>query len=158
MPVSANARIRSLTVPARGGPDGQPAALDYDSSMANECCKRSVDPTEHRWGERVVVPVAVKLVGDGRTLGNGLLRNVSVSGGFIDTPVQLPVFTNLVVSLQPTGVALGAPSDLAASVVRNEPTGFAVEWRDMACDTLVALLGRAGAECAPDAARDRAFG
>jgi hypothetical protein len=126
--------------------------------MANECCKRNVDPTEHRWGMRVVLPIAVKLMGDGRTLGEGVLRNFSVSGGFIDTPVKLPVFTNLVVALQTAGAALGAPPDLAACVVRNEPAGFAIEWRDMACETLVALLGLAGEECAPDAARDRAFG
>lgn len=158
MPVSAKPRIRNLTVPAREGPDGRPAALHYDSYMTDECRKRSVDPTEHRWGTRVALPIAVKLVGDGRTLGQGVMRDVSVSGGFIDTPVKLPVFTNLVVSLQTPGATLGAPPDLAACVVRNEPAGFAVEWRDMACETLVALLGLAGAECAPQAERDRAFG
>jgi hypothetical protein len=125
--------------------------------MTNECIERRADPTEHRWGERVALPTAVKLTAGGSTLGHGVLRNLSVSGGFIDTAVKVPVFTNLVVCVQTTGPALGASPDLPACVVRTGPSGLAVEWRDMACDTLVALLGRSGTELAPRNTHDPAF-
>jgi len=105
----------------------------------------------------VALPIPVKLDAGG-IIGQGVLRNLSVSGAFIDTTARLPVFTNLVVAVQMNDEPLGAPPDLAACVVRCEPAGLAVEWRDMACDTLVALLGRAGAQAAPRNTRDRAFG
>jgi hypothetical protein len=109
---------------------------------ATKHIERFADPTEHRWGERVALPFVVTLDAGG-TKQPGLMRNLSVSGAFIDTAVRLPVFTNLIVSIQTPGEPLGASPDLAACVVRNEPAGLAVEWRDMACETLVALLGRA---------------
>jgi hypothetical protein len=118
--------------------------------------ERQPDPTEHRWGERVALPIPVKLTAGG-TLAPGVLRDLSVSGAFIETTAPLTVFTNLVVSVQMRDEALGAPPDLAACVVRCEPTGVAVEWRDMACDTVIALLGKAGAEAVPCHTRDRAF-
>jgi hypothetical protein len=135
----------------------------YDQAMPNiNCIERHPDPAEHRWGERVALPIPVRLVSAGATPGRGVLRNLSVSGGFIDTTVRLPVFTNLVVSVEMDARVLGAPPDLAACVVRSEPAGFAVEWRDMACETLVALLGQSdGAQPAPRDTRDtrdRAFG
>ncbi len=124
--------------------------LVYDPPMKTE--------TEHRWGERVALPITVRILGGGCTLGHGVLRNLSVSGGFIDTAVKLPVFTNLVISVHDARL-LGVSPDLAACVVRIEPSGFAVEWRDMACDTLVALLGQApAARAAQCDTRDRAFG
>jgi hypothetical protein len=119
--------------------------------------ERHSDPMEHRWGERVALLIPVKLTAGGAT-GDGVLRDLSVSGAFIDTTTQLPVFTNLVVSVQMNDEPLGASPDLAACVVRCEPAGVAVEWRDMACETLVALLGRAGAESALRLGRDRAWG
>jgi hypothetical protein len=119
--------------------------------------ERQPDPTEHRWGERVALPRPVKLTAGG-TQAPGVLRDLSVSGAFIETAAPLPVFTNLVVSVEMKDEPLGAPPDLAACVVRCEPRGVAVEWRDMACDTVIALLGKAGAEAVPCHTRDCAFG
>jgi hypothetical protein len=102
---------------------------------AMKSAERLSDPMEHRWGQRITIEVPVVLAVDGRTLGRGLLRNASISGALIETALELPVFSNLVVTIPAAG-------DLAASIVRCAPGGFAVEWRDMACPSIVALLER----------------
>jgi hypothetical protein len=50
---------------------------------------RSRDVTEHRWGQRIALEVPVKLEFGGRPMGHGLLRSASISGGFIDTTLEL---------------------------------------------------------------------
>jgi hypothetical protein len=107
-----------------------------------ECAERYTDPMEHRWGQRVTLELPVRLEVGGRLLGRGLVRNLSVSGALIETSLELPVFTNLVVTFPATRETAGQSSGLAASVVRTAPGGFAIEWRDMACPLVVALLER----------------
>lgn len=110
--------------------------------QAAERIERYSDPMEHRWGERVTLEVPVRLYLDDAALGRGLLRNVSISGALIETSLELPVFSNLVVALAETGTSNPRIHELAASVVRRLPAGLAVEWRDMACPAVVALLER----------------
>lgn len=110
--------------------------------------KHFSDPMEHRWGQRVAIDVPVRVAVGGRALGRGLLRNASVSGALIETALELPVFSNLVLSIPAVG-------DLAASIVRCEPGRFAVEWRDMACPLVVALLERITGQHATELAEDR---
>lgn len=112
--------------------------------------KRFSDPMECRWGQRITIEVPVSLTVGGRTLGRGLLRNASISGALIETALELPVFSNLVVSLPTMG-------DLAASIVRCAPGRFAVEWRDMACPSIVALLERVTGKRATALVEDEAF-
>jgi hypothetical protein len=97
--------------------------------------ERHSDPMEHRWGQRVRLEVPVRLAVAGRAFGRGLLRNASISGALIESALELPIFSNLVVSIPSVG-------DLAASIVRCGPGMFAIEWRDMACPSIVALLER----------------
>ena len=116
---------------------------------------------EHRWGQRVSVDLPVHLDSaglDSAGLGGvGKLRDISISGGFIETALAMPAYTNLgVVFLVGSGAAQRAV-DLPACVTRVARDGFAVEWRDMACPTLLALLREAGAQFAHMTARDRAF-
>jgi len=69
----------------------------------------------------------------------------------------LPQFTNIgVVVLVGTGAARRAV-ELPACVMRVARDGVGVEWRDMACPALLALLRESGAEFAHLTARDRAF-
>lgn len=103
---------------------------------------RSCDGTEHRWGRRIPLEVPVKLGLGGRTVGRGLLRNASISGALIESAVELPVFTNLLVVLPTTSEAAPSSVELAACVIRRETGGFAVEWRDMACPSIVELIER----------------
>jgi len=112
--------------------------------------ERISDPMEHRWGQRITVEDPVILAVGGRTRGRGLLRNASISGALIETALELPVFSNLVVSVPNVG-------DLAASIVRRAPGRFAVEWRDMACPSIVALLERVTGQRAAALVEDDAF-
>ena len=111
--------------------------------QAAERIERYSDPMEHRWGQRVTLEIPVTLAVAGRTLGRGVLRNASISGALIETALELPVFSNLVVSLPSHGESAPRTADLHACLVRRAPAGFAVEWRDMACPSIVALLERA---------------
>jgi hypothetical protein len=112
--------------------------------------ERFSDPMEHRWGQRIIVEVPVRLGVDGRMLARGLLRNASISGALIETALELPVFSSLVVSIPTVG-------DLAASIVRCAPGRFAIEWRDMACPSIVALLERVTGQRATALVEDEAF-
>jgi hypothetical protein len=110
--------------------------------QAAERTERYSDPMEHRWGQRVTLEVPVRLYFDDAALGRGLLRNVSISGALIETSLEIPVFSNLVVALAEIGAAKLQIHELAATVVRRLPAGLAVEWRDMACPAVVALMER----------------
>jgi hypothetical protein len=122
---------------------------------ATSFAQRNSDPTEIRFGERIAVELPVSLAANGVT-GDGLLRDVSISGGLIETSLDLPVFTNLTVRLPASGES--APRlELAACVVRHSSEGVGVEWRDMACPMLLALLREAGCEATQVAPCDRAF-
>jgi hypothetical protein len=107
-----------------------------------EMTARACNASVHRWGRRIPLELPVRIEFGGRVLGQGLLRNASLSGGLIETTHELPLFTNLVVLLPATGEAAHETDRLAACVVRRETAGFAVEWRDMACAPLVGLLER----------------
>jgi len=112
---------------------------------------------EHRWGQRVALEIPVTLEVGGRTPECGILRDASVSGGLIDTALELPVFSNLLVSLPASDERASRPAVLAACVVRCTPTGIAVEWRDMACAAIVTLLERASGRRASALIEDEAF-
>jgi hypothetical protein len=111
---------------------------------------------EHRWGERVNVDLPIRLELAGELLGQGRLRNASISGAFIATASKLPVLAAVDVVLQIPAVP-GGRLALPASVVRRDEGGVGIEWRDMACESVVALLRRADAG-APLWRKDQVFG
>lgn len=119
--------------------------------------ERFSDPMEHRWGQRVTLEVPVRLYFNDAALGRGLLRNVSASGALIETSLEIPVFANLVVALPASGEASPQIHELPASVVRRVPAGVAVEWRDMACPAIVALIERVTGQRAAELLDDEAF-
>ena len=71
------------------------------------------DPASARFGERIPFELPVRLSADGRALGRGLIRNASISGALIETALELPLHTNLVVTLllpgEGTPKSLGSP-------------------------------------------------
>ena len=124
---------------------------------AHNDATRCSDPFEHRFGRRIPLEVPVKLMLYGHTMAQGLMREASISGAFIETALELPMFTNLVVVLMATDKAAPGSPELAACVIRRETAGLAVEWRDMACPTLVALLERVSGIRAVNLRQDEAF-
>jgi hypothetical protein len=118
---------------------------------------RSRDVTEHRWGQRIALEVPVKLEFGGRPMGHGLLRSASISGGFIDTTLELPIFSNLVVVLPANSEAAPNGARLAGCLLRREPAGLAVEWRDMGCPAIASLLEKVSGRSIADLRDDEAF-
>ena len=119
---------------------------------------RAPDPMEHRWGQRITLEVPVRLDVDGRPMGRGLIRDASISGAFIETALELPSFSSLVVRLVNAGNNnTPAPDGLAGCMVRRVPGGFAVEWRDMECPQIVALLRRISGRATSALRGDDAF-
>ena len=111
---------------------------------------------EHRWGQRVPLGLTIH-VASAADSGPGQLRDASISGGFIETAVALPQCTNVsVVALLGRGSTQRAV-ELPACVTRVARDGVGIEWRDMACPTLLALLRESGSEFAHLTTRDRAF-
>ena len=96
--------------------------------------------SERRWGPRVDVDLPIRLeLRDGRTT-TARLRNVSVSGALIECAEELPTFTTLRVEI-PASARVPRPIQMGARVVRAEHPYLGVEWRDLAPDTFVSLLG-----------------
>lgn len=135
----------------------------------NTCAERHSDPAEHRpgrarhlafmehrWGQRVALGLPVTIQA-GRTTALGILRDASISGGFVESVLEPAMFTNVsVIVLVGSGETRRAV-ELPCSVARRSADGFGVEWRDMACAPLLALLRDTGAEFARLTARDRVF-
>jgi hypothetical protein len=46
---------------------------------------------EHRWGERVTAAIEVRLTAGSFCLSRGVLRDVSVSGGYVETRLRVPL-------------------------------------------------------------------
>lgn len=115
-------------------------------------------PMEHRWGARVDIDCAARLMLHDGAVGEGRLRNASISGAYIATAVRLAPLTPLNVVLTTGRGAQRRTLELPACVARFDRGGLAVEWRDMAVPALVELLREAGATDRSLRARDRVFG
>ncbi|HYJ39369.1 MAG TPA: PilZ domain-containing protein [Steroidobacteraceae bacterium] len=102
-----------------------------------------LDSTNIRFGSRVPHALAVHLSVDARTAGRGTIRNASISGALIETALDLPLHTNLVLTLSMAVGEVPATRSLAACVVRVDPDGVGIEWRDIAGADVLDLLERA---------------
>jgi len=102
-----------------------------------------IDSTSIRFGSRVPLELAVRLRVDAQTVGRGTIRNASISGAHIETALDLPLHTNLVVTLGVSGEESPTLRSLPACVVRIDPDGVGVEWRDIAGADIIDLLDRA---------------
>lgn len=119
----------------------RPVATD-NAAMKPSDRKPPIQPASVRFGQRVPVEVQVGLLFDGREQARGTIRNASISGALIATSLELPLHANLVVTFSRPGKS---PATLAldACVVRLDPIGLAIEWRDMGSVDIVDLLEHA---------------
>ena len=82
----------------------------------------------------------LRLGSGGAELGMGNLANVSISGAFLETSLQLPVNANITLEpLTSAGVALDGLK-LAARVARVERHGLGIEWNTMLTPERLALF------------------
>ena len=112
--------------------------------MKNSSKKQpSSDPTSVRFGQRIPIAVKARLSIDGQPMGYGTIRNASVSGALIETELNLPLHSNLIVALSIMDGGASTVRDLEARVVRVDAEGLGIEWRDMASVDITELLARA---------------
>lgn len=96
---------------------------------------------EHRWGRRVAHDAEVQIFADPASAGWGRLRDISVSGGFIETALRVPALCTLCLTL-PSARRPGVRI-LHAVVVRNDAEGLGVEWFDGDSNVIAALMHEA---------------
>lgn len=98
-----------------------------------------------RFGRRAALELPVTLSAEGQQPARGIIRNASISGAFIETALELPVHTNVAVTLAMPGPAPETTRILNACVVRLDASGLGIEWRDMASVDVLVLLRQATA-------------
>jgi hypothetical protein len=95
---------------------------------------------EHRWGKRTPCQARVRLCTGDDSSAAGRVRDISSSGAFIETALELgegaPV-TLLMLGNESAPRAV----EVAAIVVRREPDGLAVEWCETPAGSVCAMVG-----------------
>ena len=94
---------------------------------------------EHRWGQRVTIGAPIKLRGAVFGWIPAQLRDVSISGAFVETPLALSPMTRVEVELR---YGHAAKRKIAAFVTRSDAQGIALEWRVLAPEAIIARLAR----------------
>jgi hypothetical protein len=107
---------------------------------------------EHRWGHRVETNVGVQLLANPASIAWGRLKNVSLSGGFIETRLRIPILSTLCMTVKTSPGSAEEPRSVCAIVVRHEASGVGVEWLDGSSEVVAALLDDAEARVNPPGA------
>jgi hypothetical protein len=83
---------------------------------------------EHRWGERVGVDLPVRITGHPFAVRTGRLSNLSVSGAFIRSDLDVRLLARIVVAIElPHRPKRDAPL-IPAFVARKFKDGIGIEW------------------------------
>jgi len=100
---------------------------------------------EHRWGHRRPCSARVRITGSAGFAGQGQLRNISMSGAYLETDLPLSLFSRLTVAvLRDDG---SQHAEYTATVVRRDREGFGLEWLEASDGPVCHMLGCAS-ECA----------
>jgi hypothetical protein len=94
---------------------------------------------EHRWGQRWETSRSVFLKTHSGLAAHGVLRNVSVSGAFILTPLPAGPLTRLQLFLAAEGRDRRSSQPIECEIVRCTPDGIAIEWREFGNAIFVAM-------------------
>jgi hypothetical protein len=85
---------------------------------------------EHRCGKRTTVDIDVRLIGASGAIGVGRMLDVSATGAFIHTLIEVPVLTPVDIEpIDPHG-HLPEARAVAAFVVRRTTSGLGLEWSE----------------------------
>jgi len=95
---------------------------------------------DHRWGPRRACRAQVNVSARGGITGSGRLRDVSLSGAFLETAASLPLFAQLAISLV-SADGSAHPLDFPAVVVRQDAGGVGIEWCDPNPGSICRALG-----------------
>lgn len=111
---------------------------------------------EQRYGQRVPLGLNVRILSTSGIESKGVLRDASISGGFIECEHAPAELANVKIAVANPAQA-GRELVLPGCVVRIDETGFGVEWHDMACPQIIDLLRQAAHGELPDT-HDRGCG
>jgi hypothetical protein len=95
---------------------------------------------EHRWGQRLSVEIPVRVSAHPFSLRHGRLRNLSVSGAFIELAADLRPLSRIQVALDHSHHARHDAPTVAAYVARKYKDGVGVEWCEFAPPAVALLL------------------
>jgi hypothetical protein len=94
---------------------------------------------EHRWGRRRPCRARVRVTARGGIAGAGVLRNVSMSGAFLETTLSLAPFTQITVDvLLDDGSQCG---EYQGTVMRRQADGVGIEWTESVAGSICKALG-----------------
>jgi hypothetical protein len=105
-----------------------------------------VSPMEHRWGVRRECRTRVCISAGDELTGTGRIRDISMSGAFLETSLPLPLFAQVEVRLLRDD-GLGHLVEFSATVVRRAHDGAGLEWRETAACSICQVVG-CGKACA----------
>jgi hypothetical protein len=95
---------------------------------------------EHRWGERLPVDWAVRLLLRKECIPDVRLKDVSLSGSGLQTNAALRVFAQVELLLLWPHSAYQAPARLEAIVVRRAGSRIGLEWLEFASPPILKLI------------------
>jgi hypothetical protein len=95
---------------------------------------------EHRWGQRFEVDIPVRVHSRPYAVRTGWLTDVSMSGGFIATSMDLRELRRLQIALVLPHRFSQATPVISAYVARRHRDGIGVEWCDFSPHAVVELL------------------
>jgi len=107
---------------------------------------------EHRWGERFVVDIAVRVSARRYAMRTGRLVDLSVSGGHINVQGDLRLLSRVQIAITCPQRTQAATPVISAYVTRKHGDGVGVEWCDFAPQPVIELL-RSVAQRRPDRRR-----
>jgi hypothetical protein len=92
---------------------------------------------EHRWGTRLSSAHVVRVRTRSGLMAPAVVRNISVSGAFLETAAPLRQSAHLDLQLFPPQSRLRS---VDAYVVRADPQGFGIEWCELAPPAVQRLI------------------
>ncbi len=98
---------------------------------------------EHRWGQRVLLDVPVRLLAEPRTPAVGRMVNASISGAFVRTADRLPLWVKIQVEMVLPRMPGHKGECVSALVTRRVRDGVGIEWCDLAPVPMRELLATA---------------
>jgi hypothetical protein len=94
---------------------------------------------EHRWGRRIPCGARVRISAGAGLSGSGRMRDVSISGAYIEAPLAMPLFAPVeIATLHDDGHVRRA---LHGTVTRRDASGVGIEWTETAPGAICPLLG-----------------
>ncbi len=95
---------------------------------------------EHRWGERIELDLPVRLNVRSRSVAQGRITNVSLSGALVATSERVRSQAYVDVEFNLTRSRTSKLYHVPAYVVRRTESGIALEWREFAPRAIRALF------------------